>query len=47
VNRQFEKKVLGKIIGPQRHEVTGCYRRLLNEELHDLCFTPDVTVVMI
>ena len=26
-----------KIFGPKRDEVTGNWRRLHNEELHDLC----------
>ena len=32
---QFENKVLTKITGPQRHEVTVRCRRLHNEELHE------------
>jgi hypothetical protein len=47
VSIQFENKVLRKIIGPQRHEVTGSCRRLHNEELHDLCSSPNITGVMI
>jgi len=31
----FEKRVLKKIFGPKRNEVTGEWRRLHNEELHD------------
>jgi hypothetical protein len=30
----FENRVLGKIVGPKRDEVTGELRRLHNEELH-------------
>jgi len=29
---------LRRIIGPRRDEVTGEWRRLLEEELNDLCF---------
>jgi len=32
--REFEKMVL-RIFGPRREEVTGEWRRLLNEELND------------
>jgi hypothetical protein len=34
--RVFEKKVLGRIFGPKREEVAGGWRRLHNEELHNL-----------
>jgi hypothetical protein len=32
----FENKMLGRIFGPKRDEVTGGWRKLHNEELHDL-----------
>ena len=32
----FENKVLRRIFGPRRDEVTGDWRRLHNEELNDL-----------
>jgi hypothetical protein len=32
----FENKVLRRIFGPRRDEVTGEWRRLHNEELNDL-----------
>jgi hypothetical protein len=32
----FEKRVLRRIFGPKRDEVTGGCRKLLNEELHNL-----------
>ena len=32
----FENRVLRKIFGPKRDEVTGEWRRLHNEELNDL-----------
>jgi hypothetical protein len=32
--RVFENRVLGRIVGPKRGEVTGEWRRLHNEELY-------------
>jgi hypothetical protein len=32
----FENRVLSKMFGPRRDEVTGKLRKLLNEELRDL-----------
>jgi uncharacterized membrane protein len=34
--RVFENRVLKRIFGPKRDEVTGEWRKLLNEELNDL-----------
>jgi len=34
--RIFENRVLGRIFGPKRDEVTGEERKLHNEELNDL-----------
>jgi hypothetical protein len=34
--RVFENMVLRRIFGPKRDEVTGEWRKLHNEELHDL-----------
>jgi hypothetical protein len=36
----FENRVLKRIFGPKRDEVTGEWRKLHNEELHDLCSSP-------
>jgi hypothetical protein len=40
--RVFENRVLRKIVGPTRDEVTGKWRKLRNEELHDLCSSPSI-----
>jgi hypothetical protein len=34
--RVFEDKVLRKLFGPKRNEVTGGWRKLHNDELRDL-----------
>jgi hypothetical protein len=34
--------VLGRIFGPKRDEVTGCWRKLHNDELHSLCSSPSI-----
>ena len=39
--RVFENKVLRRIFGPRRDEVTGELRRLHNEELNDLYSSPN------
>jgi hypothetical protein len=36
------REVLRKIFGPKRDEVTGDWRRLHNEELHDLYRAPNI-----
>jgi hypothetical protein len=40
--RVFENKVLRKIFGPKRDEVTGGWRKLHNEELHDFYSSPSI-----
>jgi len=37
----FENKVLRRIFGPRRDEVTGAWRKLHNEELNDLYSLPN------
>jgi hypothetical protein len=34
--------VLRRIFGPKRDEVTGEWRKLHNEELHNLYFSPSI-----
>jgi hypothetical protein len=38
----FENRVLRRIFGPKRDEVTGGWRKLHNEELHDLYSSPSI-----
>jgi hypothetical protein len=41
-----ENRVLRRIFGPKRNEVRGGWRKLHNEELHNLCYVPS-TIRMI
>jgi hypothetical protein len=38
--RVLENRVLRRIFGPRRDEVTGGWRKLHIEELHNLCSSP-------
>jgi hypothetical protein len=38
----FENKVLRRIFGPKRNEVTGGWRKLHNEEFRDLYSSPRI-----
>jgi hypothetical protein len=40
--RQFENRVLRRISGPRRDEVTGDWRKLHNEEFHNLHSSPNI-----
>ena len=42
----FENRVLRKVFGPQRDEVTGEWRKLHNEELNDLYSLPIIMRVV-
>jgi len=43
----FEKRVLRRIFGPKRDEVTGEGIKLHNEELNDLYCSPNIVRVVI
>jgi hypothetical protein len=38
----FENRVLRRIFGPKKDEVTGVWRKLHNEELHSLYYSPRI-----
>jgi hypothetical protein len=40
-----ENRVLRRIFGPKREKVAGGWRRLHNEELHNLYASPDIVRV--
>jgi hypothetical protein len=40
--RVFENRVLRRIFGPKRDEVTGERRKLHNEEINNLYSSPDI-----
>jgi hypothetical protein len=42
----FENRVLRKVFGPKRDEVTGEWRKLHNEELNDLYSLPNIVWVV-
>jgi hypothetical protein len=44
--RMFEKRILRRIFGPKREEVAGGWRRLHNEEFHNLYTSPNIVRVI-
>jgi hypothetical protein len=44
--RVFEGRLLSKIFGPKREEVARGFRRLHNEELHNLYASPNIIRVI-
>ena len=44
--RVFENRVLRRVFGPKRDDVTGEWRKLHNEELNDLYSLPNIVRVV-
>jgi hypothetical protein len=44
--RMFEKRVLRRIFGSKRDEVTGGWRKLHNEELHNLYSSTSIIIMI-
>jgi hypothetical protein len=44
--REFENRMLRRIFGPKRDEVTGEWRKLHHEELHDVYCSPTIVLVV-
>jgi hypothetical protein len=44
--RVFENRVLRRVFGPKKDEVTGEWRKLHNEELNNLYFSPNIVRVV-
>jgi hypothetical protein len=42
--RVFENRVLRRIFGSKREEVIGGWRKLCNEELHNLYSSPSIMI---
>ena len=44
--RVFENKILRKIFGAKRDEITGEWRKLHNAELHALFYSPNIIRIL-
>jgi hypothetical protein len=44
--RVFENRVLRRIFGPKRNEVTGDCRKLHNEEFHSLYSSANIIIMI-
>jgi len=44
--RVYENRMLRRIFGPKRNEVTGDWRKLHNEEFNDLYSSPNIVWVI-
>jgi hypothetical protein len=42
----FKNRVFSRLLGPKRDEVTGEWRKLHNEKLNDLYFSPNIVRVI-
>jgi hypothetical protein len=42
----LENRVLRRIFGPKRDQITGGWRKLHNEELHNLYISPNIIRMM-
>jgi hypothetical protein len=42
----FENRVLRRVCGPKRDDVTGEWRKLHNEELHDLYSSSSIITII-
>jgi hypothetical protein len=42
----FENRVLRRLFGPKRDEVTGDWRKLYNEELHNFYSSPNIIIMI-
>jgi hypothetical protein len=40
--RVFENRLLRRIFGSKWEEVLGCWRRIYNEEFHELYISPNI-----
>jgi hypothetical protein len=45
--RVLENRVLRRILGPKRDEMIGGWRKIHNEELHNLYCSPSIRVIRI
>jgi hypothetical protein len=44
--RVFENRVLRRIFGPKKDGVTGGWRKLYYEELHNLYYSPRIIIII-
>jgi hypothetical protein len=42
----FENRMLRRIFGPNRDEVTGGWRKVHDEEIYNLYFSPDIFIMI-